>query len=105
MVAFGNQTKDEETTSNVDSSVVWIFVDRSRDDTPILIYHHEQKVLMLPEFWNAIDQWKALFGDVFHRDVTLSSIFSDSDTPTGGVCIETPSSTAPKRVARLIKWE
>ncbi len=70
---------------------------------PILIYHNEQKVLMLPEFWNAIDQWKALFGDVFHRDVTLSSIFSDSDTPTnGGVCDEMPPDTAPKKSC---KWE
>ncbi len=96
---------DEENTSNVDSSVAWIFVDRSRDDTPILIYHHEQKVLILPEFWNAVDQWKARFGDVFHREATLSAIFNDSDIPNSGICIETPSSTALKRVARLIKWE
>ncbi len=96
---------DEENTSNVDSSVAWIFVDRSRDDTPILIYHHEQKVLILPEFWNAVDQWKALFGDVFHRDVTLSAIFNDSAVPAGGVCDEMSPGTDLKRVARLIKWE
>ncbi len=109
MVAFGNpvmaKKPDEENTSNVDFSVAWIFVDRSRDDTPILIYHNQQKVLILPEFWKAVEQWKALFGDAFHRDVTLSAIFNDSDIPTSGIRIETPSSTAPKRVARLIKWE
>ncbi len=96
VVAFGNpvMARKPTSTSTVDNCVAWICVDRSRNDTPILIYNHEQKVLMLPGFWNAIGQWKALFGDVFHRDITLSAIFNDSDAPA-----------AQKRVARLIEWE
>ncbi len=59
---------------------------------------------MLPEFWNAIDQWKALFGDVFHHEATLSAIFNNSVAPTVRDSDKSPSATAPKRVARLITW-
>ncbi len=87
-----------------EDDVTQIFVYRSRDgDIPILMYHDEQKVLFLPGFWNVIDQWKTLFGDVFHHETTLCDLFNEYNAQASD---EAPSAfTLPTSVALLIKWE